>query len=208
MEQDVTTERPQDAIETGVAETRQRIIEAAARHFSELGYTRATTRRIAAAADVNEVTLFRHFGSKQNLMIAVMDEYSGVTALKRLLAEELSGDYEDDLRTLASYIIDMQARGHDMMRIMMCESQHVPELRDSMRERMHQRRVLLNAYFQQQVEAGHARHGLDADMLTHFFFGSLFSYSVTLRHQQPARETIDADIGRLVDVFIHGTGSE
>lgn len=202
----MTTEQPHDAIDTGVAETRQRIIESAARVFSELGYTRATTRRIAAAADVNEVTLFRHFGSKQNLMIAVMDEFAGVTALKRLLEDDLTSDYEHDLHTLASYVINMQARGHDTMRLMMCESHHVPELRDSMREHMQQRRVLLTNYFQQQVDAGHARPGLDADMLTHFFFGSLFSYSVMLRRQEMARDAIEKDIGRLVDVFIHGTG--
>ena len=47
---------------------RQRIVQAAARVFAETGYRGATTRRIAHAANVNEVTLFRHFRSKEELL--------------------------------------------------------------------------------------------------------------------------------------------
>src|SRR5688500_15077624 len=49
-------------------ENRARILEAAARVYAEFGYRGATTRRIATAAGVNEVTLFRTFGSKAALL--------------------------------------------------------------------------------------------------------------------------------------------
>ena len=48
-------------------DTRIRILKAAAEIIAEKGYTRTTTRAIAEAAGVNEVTIFRHFGSKRNL---------------------------------------------------------------------------------------------------------------------------------------------
>ena len=51
--------------------TRQRIITAATNLFGKVGYTRATTRSIASTAGVNEVTLFRLFGSKQNLLLTI-----------------------------------------------------------------------------------------------------------------------------------------
>jgi|SRR5688572_13280454 hypothetical protein len=47
---------------------RQRILEAAAKVYAEVGYRGATTRRIAAEAGCNELTLFRHFGSKSTLI--------------------------------------------------------------------------------------------------------------------------------------------
>lgn len=47
---------------------RDRLIEAAARVYAETGYRGATTRRIAQQAGVNEITLFRHFGSKDALI--------------------------------------------------------------------------------------------------------------------------------------------
>src|SRR3954462_4178912 len=47
---------------------RDELLDAAARVYAEAGYRGATTRRIALAAGVNEITLFRHFGSKDALL--------------------------------------------------------------------------------------------------------------------------------------------
>ena len=49
-------------------ENRCRILDAAARVYAMLGFRGATTRRIAEEAGVNEVTLFRTFGSKEALI--------------------------------------------------------------------------------------------------------------------------------------------
>ncbi|MFV0257678.1 MAG: TetR/AcrR family transcriptional regulator [Acidimicrobiales bacterium] len=46
---------------------RELILDAARSVFADKGYPRATTREIAAAADVAETLLFRNFGSKANL---------------------------------------------------------------------------------------------------------------------------------------------
>jgi AcrR family transcriptional regulator len=51
---------------------RDQLLEAAARLYAETGYRGATTRRIAVQAGVNEVTLFRHFGSKEALIREVI----------------------------------------------------------------------------------------------------------------------------------------
>jgi AcrR family transcriptional regulator len=63
-------------------ENRARILEAAARVYAEFGYRGATTRRIATAAGVNEVTLFRTFGSKAALIDEAVrsSAASGVTS--------------------------------------------------------------------------------------------------------------------------------
>ena len=47
---------------------RDQLLLAAAQVYAEAGYRGATTRRIAQAAGVNEITLFRHFGSKETLL--------------------------------------------------------------------------------------------------------------------------------------------
>jgi AcrR family transcriptional regulator len=47
---------------------REQLLEAAARVYAEAGYRGATTRRIAREAGVNEITLFRQFGSKETLL--------------------------------------------------------------------------------------------------------------------------------------------
>jgi AcrR family transcriptional regulator len=54
--------------------TRQRLINAALELFAQQGITETTTKQIAEIAEVNEVTLFRQFGNKQGLLLAVMEE--------------------------------------------------------------------------------------------------------------------------------------
>ncbi len=58
-------------------DNRARILEAAARVYAQHGYRGATTRRIAYEAGVNEITLFRHFGTKSALLDCVIQE-SGI----------------------------------------------------------------------------------------------------------------------------------
>ena len=58
--------------------SRNRLIEAAARVYACAGFRGATTRRIAEAAGVNEVTIFRLFGSKAALIDAAVRLHAGV----------------------------------------------------------------------------------------------------------------------------------
>ena len=57
-------------------DTREKIIQAGLKVFSNNGYEKATTRRIAQEAGVNEVTLFRHFQNKENILKAVIQASS------------------------------------------------------------------------------------------------------------------------------------
>ncbi len=50
--------------------TRQRLLTTAKDLFARQGITQTTTRQIAEEAGVNEVTLFRHFRTKQGLLLA------------------------------------------------------------------------------------------------------------------------------------------
>jgi AcrR family transcriptional regulator len=54
--------------------THQRIVSTALELFARQGITETTTRQIADQAQINEVTLFRHFGSKHGLLLAVLQE--------------------------------------------------------------------------------------------------------------------------------------
>jgi AcrR family transcriptional regulator len=52
--------------------TRERILDAAATRFVEVGYARASTAGIARLARTSEASLFAYFGSKANLLVAVV----------------------------------------------------------------------------------------------------------------------------------------
>ena len=59
-------------------DTQSRLLNAAERMFAQEGLDAATTRGIARAAGVNEVTLFRHFKSKAGILAAVVGRSFGL----------------------------------------------------------------------------------------------------------------------------------
>ena len=68
--------------------TRRRILEAARRCLVEEGYARLSTRQIAAEAGVNHALIHYYYGTKDELVVAVLDEDN-----RRLLARQ-SAMYE------------------------------------------------------------------------------------------------------------------
>ena len=67
--------------------SRKKIVRAALALFSQQGITATTTKQIAERAKVNEVTLFRQFGSKQGLLLAVLQEAPILEAMQAALTE-------------------------------------------------------------------------------------------------------------------------
>jgi AcrR family transcriptional regulator len=65
--------------------TRQRLMNAALELFATQGVAETTTKQITELAQVNEVTLFRHFGNKHGLLLAVISD----SAVFKDLAESL-----------------------------------------------------------------------------------------------------------------------
>ena len=56
--------------------TRDDLLDVTARLYAEHGWRGTTTRRIAEAAGVNEVTIFRRFGSKEALLLESIEAAS------------------------------------------------------------------------------------------------------------------------------------
>lgn len=79
---------------------KDRLLAAALELFSSRGYAAVSTRSIAEAAAVNEVTLFRLFGAKARLFEAVHERYF-IRAGDALSSVVTSGDPRRDLVELA-----------------------------------------------------------------------------------------------------------
>jgi AcrR family transcriptional regulator len=60
-------------------DVREALLEAAIKVYADAGMRGATTRRIAQTANVNEVTLFRHFRRKSDLMEAALAHVTSLT---------------------------------------------------------------------------------------------------------------------------------
>ncbi len=72
----------------GPSETREAILAAARRQFSESGYDRASMRQVAKEAGVDPALVSHYFGSKPRLFAEAAEfPFSGPEVLPRLLAE-------------------------------------------------------------------------------------------------------------------------
>jgi AcrR family transcriptional regulator len=187
-------------------ETRQRILEAAARVFAENGYARATTRRLAATAGVNEVTLFRHFTNKQKLFAAVVEQFGG-PAVTAAIEAQLTGDYRQDLLRIGQYFMALVVERRDIIRLMTCEAGHFPDLADVLAQNPRLMRQSLARYLQQQIDLGRVRP-INVEAAAQAFWGMFFTYGLgqdVYAERMGMRVSAEEMVGHFVDLFVHGT---
>jgi AcrR family transcriptional regulator len=61
------------------AARREQLLDVAAELFARLGYARATTAELAKAAGVTEPIIYRHFASKKDLFVALIERTAKMT---------------------------------------------------------------------------------------------------------------------------------
>ena len=84
-------------------QTRERLLSAGLELLCKKGYRGATTREIAQEAGVTEVTMYRHFRSKEELLATAVSD-RGAQFLN--IFPKPTGDMEADLLTLAQGFMD------------------------------------------------------------------------------------------------------
>lgn len=150
---------------------RDRIVNAAAELFAQAGYRGATTRRIAEAACVNEVTIFRHFGSKQELIREAIR--SARLPLRDMLPEE-PADPRAELTAWARSQLEGMRHARAMIRTCMSESEEHPEITRFATRRPAKVRMQLLVYLRALQEQGLARADANVDVAATALMGSLF----------------------------------
>ncbi|WP_139329662.1 TetR/AcrR family transcriptional regulator, partial [Mycobacterium sp. IS-2888] len=78
-------------------ETRRRIIAAAMRCVGDVGYSKATIREIARAADMTSGSLYHYFPTKSELLNATGEEVEGIVSHRLRAAAAAFDDVVDRL---------------------------------------------------------------------------------------------------------------
>lgn len=110
-----------------VSESKEKILVAALELFSQRGYAAVGTRAIAESAGVNEVTVFRHFGSKEALWLEVFRRYVVRPEAQRILAGA-NGDPAHDLEGAARAIVELLRSNIKLLRMTMKDENQAPEI--------------------------------------------------------------------------------
>ncbi|MDE3053614.1 MAG: TetR/AcrR family transcriptional regulator [Gemmatimonadota bacterium] len=105
-------------------EMRDRILEAARKIYALHGYRGATTRLIANEAGVNEVTLFRTFGSKESLFEELAQGQANATVVPGL--PERPADPERELTEWCAAVLAYLTQHRSFLRKSMSEMEERP----------------------------------------------------------------------------------
>ena len=109
--------------------TDEKIVAATYKILREDGVEKATTKRIASEAGVNEVTIFRNFKNKKNLISVVKDYY--IERFIKILEDifDFDGDEEinDYLKSNFYKIAAIPEEEFSIMKIAMEEVREIPE---------------------------------------------------------------------------------
>ncbi|HTR45050.1 MAG TPA: TetR/AcrR family transcriptional regulator [Thermodesulfovibrionales bacterium] len=188
--------------------TRERILEAGLRTFSKKGYLGATTREIAREAGIAEVTLFRHFPSKEKLFEEVISTHSFLPTLKGLLSEVSTMSFEAALTLIALRFLDTLNLRKDMIRIMHSEMQRYPEkIHRIYHGFVDEVRDTLASYFTDLQKEGVLRQ-FDATLGARAFFGMFLSYfnaEEFLMRKKYRSTDVDETIRQYIGIFVKGT---
>ena len=153
---------------------RDQVLAAAARLYAEHGFRGTTTRRIAAEAGVNEVTLFRQFGSKTALLLEAI-RASGLTAAD---AGVLPDQPVDPVAELAAFATAKRKALHAMratIRKAMAEFEENPEMPRCMTHSAAATHAALQAYFERLAERGFITSAADGTAATAMLMSALFN---------------------------------
>ena len=106
--------------------TRDEILNAAAGVFAQHGFRGSTTRRIADAAGVNEITIFRQFGSKEALIREAMRHLTQSTNIITL--PRTPADPQRELTEWSASFIQHLRLRRSLIRKTMGEMEERPEM--------------------------------------------------------------------------------
>ncbi len=97
--------------------TREKIIDAGMTLFSNHGFAAVTTKEIAKAAEISEVTLYRHFDSKRGLFNAIIKEHMMNFGIAEYIQSLSTYDVRRDLSEIAFMMIKTYEKNRDLHRM-------------------------------------------------------------------------------------------
>ncbi|MBX7119355.1 MAG: TolC family protein [Gemmatimonadaceae bacterium] len=153
--------------------TRQQILEAAARVWSESGFRGATTRRIAEVAGVNEVTLFRLFGDKASLIAEAVRARAAALGVAPL--PDVPRDPSAELTAWAKADHEFLLLHRGMLRTAMAEMHERPECAEPTMEHPENTHRDLSGYVERLAQHRFIPSATDAKAAAAMLQGALFA---------------------------------
>lgn len=185
-------------------ETKLRILNAAYQCFAHLGWVGTTTQEIARVAGVNECTLFRHFGNKNQLFSAMVGFC--VDAQKEILCQTiaLNASLEEFLSQFAEICFLTLGGNPDYTRTMLSEMTRLPvEMRRMIADLVNPLQQQFIAFLELCKQRGEIRENVNCEAAMDAFTGMILANIVKPRFSNPTI-TQEEFIRFCVKLFLRG----
>ncbi|MEO1005733.1 MAG: TetR/AcrR family transcriptional regulator [Cyanobacteria bacterium J06638_38] len=192
--------------------TKARLIEAALDLFAERGVTETTTKAVAERAQVNEVTLFRNFGNKYRLLLAVIEDSTVFAKLVHALVAEANtkDNIGEFLQEYGRQSLHTLNKAPDLVRSIVGEAGNYPvENRMALGKGLSE----ANLYVAEYLEKVIAQENLDSDLtpeqIVNLFNFLLIGYFVVESSTEDYSYWSDQEsfLDSLVTLFLQGSFS-
>ncbi|WP_430112605.1 TetR/AcrR family transcriptional regulator [Paenibacillus sp. B1-33] len=127
-------------------DSKSRLMLAAIDLMAEKGYKGVSTKEIASAAGVSEMTLFRNFGSKLNLLENAVDRYHYSVEMTRIFNETVTWDLRKDLLGISQMYHEIMDRNRKLFLIVLRDDELI-EIREKAQKHPRKLLELLTQYF-------------------------------------------------------------
>jgi AcrR family transcriptional regulator len=182
------------------APARDRILDAALKSFAEKGFVGTTTKEIAKRARVNEVTVFRLFGSKHALFVAVMTERS-LNQIKQEIALETDGPIGELIAGNLRTVLQALRANKSQYMVMLGDAWRQPKTRALIGEMSMRRGLeLATGRMRSLMDAGRIRR-MDPEVAARALMGMVQSYFL-MNDLMEGRKQDQAQDDRVVDGFV------
>ena len=189
-------------------DTADKILDAASTLFAERGYTATSTRAIAEAAGVNEVTIFRRFENKIGVLRALGERLVARQAGHAVAAAPDSEDVHDTLLRLARVEIAGSVEGGVLAMRLAFDAKSAPEVAEVLGERIPANLAGLAEFMAEHQASGELRGDIDPAVMAEAFFSLTSSYvmyrMVMGVASVPDNVETDEGIAQLFDLFWSG----
>ncbi len=190
--------------------TKARLIEAALDLFAERGVTETTTKAVAERAQVNEVTLFRNFGNKYRLLLAVIQDSAVFAKLVHALVEQANAkdNVADFLREYARESLRTLNKAPDLVRSIVGEAGNYPrENRMALGKGLSEANRYVAEYLEQAIAAENLESDLSPEQIVNLFNFLLIGYFVVESSTEDYTYWSEQDdlLESIVTLFLQGS---
>ncbi|MDD1771586.1 MAG: TetR/AcrR family transcriptional regulator [Methanomassiliicoccales archaeon] len=195
------------SVKTGTA--KERILSSAFELFAEKGYGTTTTKDIAQRAGVNEVTVFRSFGSKEALFKEVIKDRMPLNDIMAVVDFENDLPLEELLVMNAHRVLDVLKQNRHLFMMLVGEVWRHADTRERMGGGVLGNAIgFLAEHLESLVQRG-AMRAVDPRTAARAWIGMVQSYylfNYLLGPGNVPEDEEDRILRGLADVFVNGVG--